>query len=201
MTTCVQSSGREGRPRRAPRRAQPARSTTCRSRTAYDAEQRRPRQAGDELRDHALTPEERVGVGDVEAREPFEGACTLDHLCVRLYASQRTLEIDDAARQFGLGRPQLLPAGRGPERGFSETAARVRPQPPQRSRGRAGERPRSPRLRRRAAGRPPHRPLSTRPARQRPRSRAVGAPCVARRERRARRDEHEREARARVSPA
>ena len=96
---------------------------------SHDTEQRRPGEAGNELSNHALTPEEGVGIANVEARQPFVGAHALDDLRVRLDASERLLEIDDAARQFGLGCPQLLTAGRGTQRSLSETPARVRPQP------------------------------------------------------------------------
>ena len=47
------------------------------SRGPDDAEQRRSRQARDELRDELLAPEERVGVRDVEARQALERADSL----------------------------------------------------------------------------------------------------------------------------
>ena len=47
------------------------------SRRPYHAEQRRSRQARDELCDELLSPEERVGIRDVEARQALEGTDSL----------------------------------------------------------------------------------------------------------------------------
>ena len=93
------------------------------SRRAYDPEQRRSRQARHELCDELLSPEERVGIGDVEARQALERTDSLGGRDVGVDSVESLLEVDHATREVCLGGPQLLAAGSGAESGFPEAAA------------------------------------------------------------------------------
>ncbi len=94
-----------------------------------DPEQRRSRQARHELGNDLLPPEERVGIGDVEARQALVRTRLLCGRSVRLDSAESPLEVDDAAGEVGLGGAQLLAADGGAQRGLLETAARLGAQP------------------------------------------------------------------------